>query len=185
MLTNLPKKYILQYSRQDIESAVSRIGAEITVWASSVEQNTGKEVLAIPVLRGGIFFFADLAREVKASLELEPGRTRAYQLNQNAVSLEQVKVILEKENLKDRSILLVDDICDSGRTLTVLKDYLLKQGALEVKAAVLIQRQLAVEKFTPDWVGFKFEGSEWFVGYGMEDKNSWSNLPEIYTIEGT
>lgn len=184
MSLNLPKEYRLQYSSAQIEESVARIGAEITEWAKSVQERSGKEVLAIPILRGGIFFFADLSRQVKTSLELEPGRTRSYQLNKNAEALEQVKVILENDNLKGRSVLLVDDICDSGRTLTVLTHYLKEQGAEEVKSAVLIQRKLEAPVFEPDWVGFKYDGQEWFVGYGMEDKNSWSNLPDIFVIEG-
>ena len=178
----IPNTYKLQYSKEQIKEAVSRIGKQIAEWAKAVQQLTQKEVVAIPVLRGGIFFFADLARKVPASLEIVPGRSRAYQINQNAAQLDRVKITIENENLKDRSILLVDDICDSGRTMHSLKNYLIAEGVSEVKSAVLIHRLVEDSLFTPDWVGFEYKGDDWFVGYGMEDHNRWSNLPDIYTI---
>ena len=60
---------------------------------------------------------------------------------------------------------------------------LLNAGAAEVKAAVLIQRVVAQQAFTPDWSGFVYPGPEWFVGYGLEDKNWWRNLKAVYCME--
>jgi hypoxanthine phosphoribosyltransferase len=178
----LPDNYKLQYKSGEIADAVARLGKEIGIWVKEVQEETQREVIAMPILRGGIFFFADLARQVPVSMEVIPGRTRTYQKNVNAAQLDQVKIIIENEDLKNRSILLVDDICDSGKTLYALTKYMLEQGAKEIKSAVLIHRILEKEIYKPDWIGFDFKGDEWFVGYGMEDKNRWSNLPDIYTI---
>ena len=178
----LPHNYKLQFSKSQISDAVLRLAPEISTWTSAVLEKEDTEVLAIPVLRGGLFFFADLARCISSPLEVLPGRTHSYQLNQNGVFLDEIKISLESSSLKNRSILLIDDICDSGKTLKALTKYILDHGANQVKSAVLIQREIKGEKFMPDWRCFSYSGEEWFVGYGMEDKNRWSNLPDIYII---
>lgn len=178
----LPEYFKLMYTADQIAEASARLGAQIGKWAQSVYDKTKQDVIAIPVLRGGIFFFADLARQVPTSLQVLPGRTRAYKDGINAGQLEEVKVILDSETLKGRSILLVDDICDSGRTMHVLEKFILEKGATEVKAAVMVHRVVENEIYLPEWRGFEYEGKEWFVGYGMEDENRWVNLPNIYLI---
>lgn len=177
-----PPTYKLQFDKESIALAVARMGEEITAWARDTEKVTGREVVAIPVLRGGIFFFADLARQIKNSLEIVPGRTSSYRVGENASELDKVKVSMEHESLEGRAVLLVDDICDSGRTLKVLSEYLTEKGVRDVRSAVLIRRVLDKPLYNPHWFGFEYHGNEWFVGYGMEDKNRWSNLPDIYTL---
>lgn len=179
----IPPHYKLQYSEAAIAREVVRIGSEISFWAQKVYEKTDQDLLVVPVLRGGIFFFADLIRKVRWSVEVAPGRTRAYEQGQNAVQNAQVQINIDGVDVKGRSLLLVDDICDSGRTLKVLSEYLMGEGAIEVRSAVLIKRALKTCQFQPDWTGFEYESDEWFVGYGMEDSNRWSNLPSIYIIE--
>lgn len=179
----LPANFKLQYDRAQIAEAVQRMGQEISSWAEKVWQESHTDVVAVPVLRGGIFFFADLVREVGHSMEIAPAQTWTYESDANAVQRESMSLNLEQVPLKGRAILLIDDICDSGKTLRVLTETMSGQGAREVRSAVLIKRQLDEKTFDPDWVGFKYNGPEWMVGYGMEDCNRWRNLPSIYTIK--
>ena len=79
-----------------------------------------------------------------------------------------------------RAILMIDDICDSGSTLAKLEHVFLDLGASVVNSVVLIHRLCAAPKFKPTWSGFEYQGDAWFVGYGMEDKNKYANLPAIY-----
>ena len=89
----------------------------------------------------------------------------------------------EKVAVEGRSVLLVDDVCDSGRTSAELTQRFIKLGAREVRSAVLIKRILPHETFNPDWIGFEYNGPEWFVGYGMDDCDRWRNLGSIYIIQ--
>jgi len=178
----LPTHFDLTYSFDEIEARVSALGAEINFWAENTWKESHTDLLTIPVLRGGIFFFADLVREIPRSVEIAPARTWAYQSSVNNERRADVTVNLEGVPAKGRHILLVDDICDSGRTLATLKDALLRAGALDVRAAVLIRRAIEKPHFMPEWVGFEYSGNEWFVGYGMEDSNRWRNLKDIYII---
>jgi len=179
---SIPQEGKLEYSRAQIGAEVARIGSEVAVWAAEVAAR-GSDLLVIPILRGGIIFFADLVRQVKVSVEIAPARAWAYSTDQFATQRDKISVAVEGVPAQGRSLLIVDDICDSGRTLKVMTESLLKKGAREVRSAVVIKRVLEEHSFKPDWVAFNYKGPEWFVGYGMEDREKWSNLPEIYTIK--
>jgi len=177
-----PENFKLLYPSEEIAMVVRKLGSEITAWAKSVREEQGEDLIAIPVLRGGIFFFADLVRHTGCSVEMAPVQTWAYEQGQNNEQREQVKIRGEV-GATNRSVLLIDDVCDSGRTLKALTERMFEIGAKEVKSAVLIKRSIEQEIFEPDYIGFEYPGSEWFVGYGMEDRERWRNLPSIYTLQ--
>lgn len=179
----LPPHFKELYSGSQIDAAVKRLGKEIGSWASEVWARSHTDILAIPVLRGGIFFFADLVREVTHSVEIAPARAWAYQHGENAVMTSEVGINIDEIPARGRSLLVVDDICDSGRTLQALREALMRAGAYEVRSAVLIKRALPGETFGPDWVAFNYSGAEWFVGYGMDDADRWRNLPAAYVMQ--
>ncbi len=180
---NIPKNFQLCYSAADITNAVKRIGEDLSKWTGQVWEDSHTDVVAVPILRGGIFFFADLVRAVNTSVEIAPVKAWGYVENENAKLLDRVHVDVGSIPANGRRVLLVDDICDSGRTLKALKDKILEAGALEVRSAVLIKRELDEETFSPDWIGFSYKGPEWFVGYGMEDSERWRNLESVYIIQ--
>lgn len=184
MSVQLPRHYVLTYSRDQIASVISQISKEISDWSNAVRAETHVDVLAVPVLRGGLFFFADLVRQIDGSVEVSPARARAYHSETNALRADgQVDLHLDEAVIRGRTVLLVDDICDSGVSLRALTAHLRKIGAREVRSAVLIRRAIENSAFAPEWVGFHHRGPEWFVGYGMDDSERWSNLPDIYVIQ--
>lgn len=180
---SVPGHYRLQYTEDQIRESVARLGTEISGWASQVAIRSGRDILAIPVLRGGIYFFADLSRQITCSIELAPGRARSYENTGHAVQSSQVSLNLDGVDVTGRSVLLIDDICDSGRTLSLLTRFLVESGAVEVRSVVLIKREMENSAFEPNWKGFAFRGPEWFIGFGMDDCSRWSNLPSIYVID--
>lgn len=180
--TTLPPHLTKIYSADQIAAKVGALGASITQWAESVTPAHERGILAIPILRGGMFFFTDLVRKVRPSVEIAPLRVWAYQNDKFATQRTDLKLNVDDLEVKGRQLLLVDDICDSGRTLRAASEALRQRGAAEVRSAVVIKRKLPEPSFEPDWVAFEFEGPEWFVGYGMEDRDLWSNLPDIYKI---
>ena len=178
----VPAQYKVLYSPADIAREVKRMGQEISTWCAKVWEESHTDVIAIPVLRGGVFLLTDLVREIDRSVEIVPARTWAYEVGQNAVERSEVTVDLGGVPAQGRHVLLVDDICDSGKTLKTLSAALIKMGALEVKSAVLIRRKIEHEIVVPDYVAFNYTGPEWFVGYGMEDAERWRNLPSVCII---
>ena len=140
-------------------------------------------MVAIPVLRGGVYFFADLSRQISSSIEIAPVRTSAYDAGTNTARQEvTVDQFADPVQIKGRVVLVVDDVCDSGRTLEQLERSLVERGAREVRTVVLVRRLLPRPTFVPCWVGLEYSGPEWFVGYGMDDNERYRNLPAVYTI---
>ena len=180
--TTLPAHLTKIYTAEQIAAKVAELGASITNWAESLKPAHERGLLAIPILRGGMFFFTDLVRKVRPSVEIAPLRVWAYQNDKFATQRDQLKLNVNDLDVQGRHVLLVDDICDSGRTLHTASEALRQRGATAVKSAVVIKRKLPQPTFEPDWVAFDFDGAEWFVGYGMEDRDLWSNLPDIYKI---
>ena len=178
----LPAHFKLQFSQDEIARRVKEVGAEIDAWCASVWADSRTDVVAIPVLRGGIFFFADLVREISSSIEIAPVKTEAYNSETNTATESSVVVYAESLAIKGRVVLIVDDVCDSGRTLEALEKALLERGAREVRSVVMLRRLLPTPTFVPCWVGLQYSGSEWFVGYGMDDSERWRNLPDIYLM---
>jgi len=178
----IPANFQIQYSQEQIASRVKELGIEVDQWCKSVWADSRTDVVAIPVLRGGVYFFADLSREITSSIEIAPVRTSAYDAGTNAAKEVSVEQFADPVQIKGRVVLIVDDVCDSGRTLEQLEKALIERGAREVRSVVLIRRLLPRPTFVPCWVGFEYTGPEWFVGYGMDDSERYRNLPDVHTI---
>lgn len=178
----IPANFELTYSPTEIARRLTALGAEIAPWAAEAEQRTRQQVLAVCILRGGAFFFTDLLRAIPVSIEPTFCRTWSYSSATNEQVAHSVRVSVDDVVAEGRAILMVDDICDTGSTLAKLENVFLDLGASEVRSTVLIRRLIPEAKFQPTWSAFSYEGPEWFVGYGMEDRNRYSNLPAVYKI---
>ena len=181
----LPQNAKLVYSESEIIPRVKGLGEQLTPWAEEVLKRTGEQLLAICVLRGGVFFFADLLRRIAVSIEPAFCRAWSYSSASNQQMGKGVQVSAQNVEVQGRTVLLVDDICDSGATLRKLNTLFSELGAREIRTVVLIRRLVENPEFVPELSAFTYQGAEWFVGYGMEDKNRYSNLTSIYSIENT
>ena len=179
---HIPANFKLQFPQDRIHSRVKELGAEIDEWCKSVWAESRTDVVAIPVLRGGVYFFSDLSRCITSSIEIAPVKTSAYDAGTNSAKEVTVEQFADPVQIKGRVVLVVDDVCDSGRTLEQLERSLLERGAREVRTVVLVRRLLPRPTFVPCWVGLEYSGPEWFVGYGMDDNERYRNLPDVYVI---
>ncbi len=179
----IPANFSLVFSPEVIAGRIKALGQEVSSWCEGVWRDSHTDVLVVPVLRGGVFFFADLVRAIASSIEVAPVRACGYEAGLNAVQRPEVAIDFSGIAVKGRVVLVVDDVSDSGRTLEALEGTLLKAGAREVRTAVLIRRLLDTPSFVPCWVGLQYSGSEWLVGYGMDDNERWRNLPGVYAIK--
>ena len=175
----IPNTYHLQFKKEQIAEKVKEIADAVQQWVEQEVAVSGQDVIAVPLLKGGIFFYADLSRAIQHSLALFPLKASAYAGNETA--LEAVKMDFDFESVRGRSVLLVDEICESGRSLSAVTERCRQSGVKNVAQVVLILRE-GVGTFAPTFVGYRYSGPEWFVGYGMDDNGRYRNLPEIYTI---
>ena len=174
-----PPKARLAFSAEQISARVSELAAELRPW---LEQHAahGLPIVAAPILRGGIFFYVDLVRALAAPHLMGYIRARAYEAHS---ARSEVKIDLAGlEGFEGRAVLLVDEICDSGRTLAAAVEAIKSAGASEVKTTTLLRRIVDRPVYNPDHVGFEVDGDSWFVGYGMQRDGIFRNLPEIYAL---
>ena len=172
----IPSNFKLIYSEASIQEAVKQLGEEISLWYQGKEG----ELLVLSLMNGALFFTADLLRSLSITVELAVFGVKTYV--DDGVKSDNANLVLNI-NAKGRSVLVLDDICDSGETLKETVAAVKEAGAEEVKTAVLLKRVLDKETFEPDYVGIRHNGTEWFVGYGMDSHGLYRNLSALYVIE--
>lgn len=157
--------YSVVFSKEQIADCINRLASELAPLLS-------EETVAVPILRGGLFFAADLLRALPMSVYVAPLSVSSYTSNevQSEVSIRGV------EDFDGKQVLLIDDICDSGKSFEALKASFSK--AKSVITVSLIRR--ASSPFKPDFVGFEHKGDDWLVGYGMDDNGKFRNLDAVY-----
>jgi hypoxanthine phosphoribosyltransferase len=163
-------------SRDEIAKTVDRLACEIK------RDYQGKQPLLIGVLKGSFMFTADLIRQLDFPLELEFVRLSSYGAARESSG--KVRVIQGvKTPVKGRDVLVVEDIVDTGITISFLLDYLKKKKPASLKLCVLTdkpsRRRVPV---SIDYLGFTVS-DKFIVGYGLDFDERFRNLPHIYTLE--
>lgn len=167
----------LIHSSEVIAAAISRLGEEI----SSTLKHENPIVLC--VVSGGIVFTGQLLTQFDFPLELDYIHASRYQNATVGRSLSWVA--LPKLDLRNRSILLVDDILDEGVTLKAIQEKCFELGAAKVFCAVLVEKRIdRVKPISADFVGLEVP-DRYVFGYGMDAYGWWRNLPAIYALKAT
>jgi hypoxanthine phosphoribosyltransferase len=175
-------------SRQEIAKRVSELGAQIT------SDFAGQSVIFVGVLKGAAIFLADLARQVNLDATFDFIGVSSYgnrpspasELKSGWDSTGEVRLLKDvDQTIKDRNIILVEDILDTGLTMTYLKKMLLARQPKSLKVAALLdkpsRRKLPLEG---DYVGFKIP-DEFVVGYGLDYAEKYRNLADICVVPRT
>ncbi|MBK1882051.1 hypoxanthine phosphoribosyltransferase [Luteolibacter pohnpeiensis] len=138
-------------------------------------------LVVIILLKGALVFAADLLRRVPRPLEIECLNVSSYE---GLESSGQVN-FLDRHfpDVKDRHVLLLDDILDTGRTLHAVSERLYQEGAAVVHTGVLLAKDKhRAEEVEADYVGFEI-GDEFVVGYGLDYKGRYRNLPYVGVLK--
>ncbi|MDP8237724.1 MAG: hypoxanthine phosphoribosyltransferase [Candidatus Hatepunaea meridiana] len=147
----------------------------------------GKDILALSILKGAFMFTADLLRKLY-DLGMNPDLDfiRAVSYGRSTESSDKIVLEVDKSiEIKGRSVLIIDDIVDTGRTLFHIKERLISLGADEVMSCVLLDKPSRRKvEFHPDWVGFEIPDL-FVVGYGMDYAERYRYLPFITTVDRT
>ena len=161
-------------SASEIERRVGELGAQIS------RDYTGREPLLIGVLRGVTCFMADLIRHVSLPLAIDYMAISSYEGAEGGA----VRIVKDlDEPLAGRDVLVVEDIVDTGMTLNTLLDGLrLRQPASLKVCALLDKRARRLVDVPIDYVGFEIP-DEFAVGYGLDFRQKFRNLPFIATLK--
>ena len=183
MLETLPTNYVSLFTEEDIKNKISELAPSIKAWAVEQRRATGKDPIVLCVLRGAVYFFSDITRAIEESISLEFLRYNTYDEKTNLqLPDDKLPSLNISIDLFSRGILIVDDICESGRLLSILKKECIKKGASSVQTAVLIYRDIPRSVTRPDFFCFLLKDEDWLVGYGLDDQDRFRNLPSIYKI---
>ncbi len=146
--------------------------------ADAISQDyRGKDIFAVAMLRGAFLFFADLVRAIQVPLMVDFIVSESYLETE---STGKVKVYYDvREDLTDKDVLLVEDITDSGITLSHIRERILLRRPKSLRICTFLnKRERRIMDVPLDYVGFEIP-NEFLVGYGMDYDNKFRNLPYI------
>jgi hypoxanthine phosphoribosyltransferase len=163
-------------TREQIAKKVAELGAQIT------RDFEGESVVLIGVLKGATIFLADLAREIKLDVSFDFIAVSSYGNSKQQSG--EVKLMKDVDySMEGKNIILVEDILDTGLTLTYLKDLLLGHQPKAVRIAALLDKvSRRTQPIHGDYVGFEIP-DEFVVGYGLDFAERYRNLPEVCILE--
>jgi hypoxanthine phosphoribosyltransferase len=172
MATNPFPGLEILYSREQIAKRVIELGAEIT------RDLNGEKLVMVGVLKGAAPFLADLARAVQADATFDFVSTSSYGNGQRSSGA--VKLIKDLDHpIEGKNVLIVEDILDTGLTLSYLRKLFLQQKPKTLRIATLLDKpSRRIEQITADYVGFSIPNL-FVIGYGMDYAERYRNLPDI------
>ncbi|MDR3050767.1 MAG: hypoxanthine phosphoribosyltransferase [Oscillospiraceae bacterium] len=166
----------LLLTRQQIAARVRELGEQIT------RDYAGRELVMIGILKGAVTFFADLMREIDLSLTVDFMAISSYGSATKSSGVVRILKDLDHD-IVDRHALVVEDIVDSGLTLSFLKENLLSRGAASIRVAALLDKpDRRKVDLRGDYIGFTIPDA-FVVGYGLDYNQRYRNLPDIGVLK--
>lgn len=173
----MKEKVDVLISEKEIENRILEIADRIN------KDYEGEELTLICVLKGGVMFMCDLAKRLNLNVRLDFMSVSSYGSETKSSGV--VKIIKDLDNSIDgKNVLVVEDIIDSGNTLSYLMDILKKRGPKSIKLCTLLDKPSRREKkdVLVDYVCFEIE-DKFVVGYGLDYDQRYRNLPYIGVME--
>ena len=138
----------------------------------------GKEITFICILKGSALFTVDLAKKIKNNVRLEFIRVSSYGDSQVSSGKVTMKLDLQ-DSIEGRDVIVIEDIIDTGRTLSYLRDYLKDKNPASLKICTLLDKKERREfDIEPDYTAFEIP-DKFVVGYGLDDRENYRNLPYV------
>ena len=163
-------------SEEQLIKRTAELGAMIT------RDFQGEDLLLVSVLKGGAVFAMDLMRKIDLQLKIDFIAVSSYGSSTKSSGI--VKIVKDLDyDIHGKSILIVEDIVDSGLTLSYLKELFLTRGAKDVKiAAILSKPSRRKADIKVDYMGFEIP-DEFVIGYGLDYANKYRSLPYVGVLK--
>lgn len=166
-------------SKEELEAITDRLAREI----EDTYRDSDKQLVLLIILKGSMPFAADLMRKIRLPLELEFMKVSSYGADTKSSGEIKVSLDLNRDDLPNTDLLIVEDIVDSGRTLARLTQLLRNRNAHSVRACTLLDKPARREVvFTPDFCGAEVP-DEFVVGYGLDYNERYRNLPFVGVLK--
>jgi hypoxanthine phosphoribosyltransferase len=157
----------------------SEIRAKITELAGRITQDYGnEEILLVGVLKGSFLFLTDLCKQLGQNIQIDFVQVSSYGDQKSSSGIVRIRKDLDI-NIEDKNVLIVEDIVDTGATLTHLRELLLTRKPKSLKVVSLLSKPEArIQETLVEYVGFEIP-NEFVVGYGLDYAERYRNLPYI------
>ena len=160
----------------EVDKRIQEIGDQIS------RDYAGKQVHLVCVLKGGSFFMCELAKRISVPVSLDFMSVSSYGGDTKSSGVVRIVKDLD-EPLKDKHVIVIEDIVDSGRTLSYLLDMLRSREPLDVRLCTLLDKpDRRVVDVKVDYTGFEIP-DEFVVGYGLDYDQKYRNLPYIGMVK--
>jgi len=163
-------------TQEQMRSRIRELGRQISA------DYAGKDLVLVGVLKGAYAFFADLARAIRIPVQVDFIIVTSY--GPQAKTSGKVKLVTElTETIKDRDVLLVEDIVDSGLTVQYLTKTLAKQKPKSIKVCTLLSKpERRIVNVPLQYIGFRIP-NQYVVGYGLDYQQKYRNLPYLAVLD--
>lgn len=164
------------FPSSDIKNRISELGKEIT------QDYKDKNLLLVSVLRGGVIFLSDLMKEIDLPLSIDFMSISAYGINGTSTGVVRITKDLD-ESIEGKDVLIVEDIIDTGLTISYLLRNLKSRFPNSLEICTLLDRDIRrITDINIKYIGFKI-GEKYIVGYGLDYKQKFRNLQSIYELK--
>ncbi|MDS1270259.1 hypoxanthine phosphoribosyltransferase [Lipingzhangella sp. LS1_29] len=162
-------------TEEEIKTRLAELAAEIDA------DYAGRDLLLVGVLKGAVMVMADLARELHHSCEMDWMAVSSYGAGTTSSGV--VRILMDLDiDISGRNVLIVEDVIDSGLTLSWLVGNLRSRGPASVEVCAMVRKELALDvELDVRYVGFDLP-NEFIVGYGLDYAEKYRNLPFIGTL---
>lgn len=172
----MAEKIKVLLSEEEVDAKIQQIGEQIS------KDYAGKQVHLVCVLKGGSFFMCELAKRITVPVSLDFMSVSSYGSETKSSGVVRIVKDLD-EPLKGKNVIVIEDIVDSGRTLSYLLDMLKDRSPESLKLCTLLDKpERRVVDVNVDYTGFQIP-DEFVVGYGLDYDQKYRNLPYIGIVE--
>lgn len=163
-------------TEEQIKARTKELGEQLT------EQYRGKDLVVIGVLKGCVMFLSDLVREIKLPLTMDFMVVSSYGSSTKSSGVVRIIKDLEKD-IQGKDVLIIEDIVDSGLTLSYLMEYLKSRNASSVRVCSLLDKpERRKAQVDIDFIGFTIP-DEFVIGYGLDYAEVYRNLPYVCVLK--
>ncbi len=171
------KKFTPFLDQKTLHDRVAGLGRQIT---EDFEDFKDKELVVIAVLNGSFMFLADLCRQIELPISISFIKIKSYEGTQSSGNVKSILGL--EEEIKEKNVLIVEDIVDTGISMNFLISEISAMNPLKISIATLLFKPEAFRfNYQLDYVGFEIP-NKFVVGYGLDYDGLGRNLPSIYQV---
>lgn len=166
-------------SEKELDALTSKLAAEI----DADYGNTGRSLVMVCILKGSVMFYVDLVKKIKRPVEMEFMKVSSYGAGTSSTGCINLHLDLKRADYEKLDVVLVEDIVDSGRTLSMLTALFRDRQVHSVRTCTMLDKPERREvDFTPDYCGMQIP-DKFVVGYGLDYNEYYRDLPYVGVLK--